>query len=111
MSDVRAYRAEDIPAAPSVARAKAIWQRAAQDVVAEIADAARLAEVRAAWADLVERADTPNVFMDPALVCVAADVAPKAQHRTVLVWKSLGGKRRLAGSWSFAIGRPRHSPL
>ena len=111
MSDIRAYRAQDIPAAPSVARAKALWQRAAQDVAAEIVDASKFAELRVAWTDLVARADTPNVFMDPALVGVAADVAPQARHRTVLVWKSIGGKRLLAGSWSFAIGHPRQSLL
>jgi CelD/BcsL family acetyltransferase involved in cellulose biosynthesis len=111
MSDIRAYRAHDIPAAPSVARARAIWQRAARDVAVEVVDAARLADIRAAWTDLVTRADAPNVFMDPALVCVAADVAPRMQHRAVLVWKSFGGKRQLAGCWSFAIGRPRQTLL
>src|SRR4051812_25878006 len=111
MSDVRAYRAHDIPAAPAAARAKAIWQRAARDVSTEIVDAARFVELRAAWIDLVARADAANVFMDPALVGVAADVVPHTQHRTVLVWKSIGGKRQLAGAWSFAIARPRKSFL
>src|SRR5262249_43866625 len=105
MSETRAYRADDIPAAPSVARARAIWQRAAHDVTVEIADGARLAELREAWAALLTRADAGNVFMDPALICAAADVAPQTQHRTVLVWKSIAGKRLLVGSWSFAAGR------
>jgi CelD/BcsL family acetyltransferase involved in cellulose biosynthesis len=111
MSDVRAYRTADIPAVPSAARAKAIWQRATRDVFVEIVDATALADMRAAWDDLVARADSPNVFMDPALMQVAAQIAPRMQHRSVLVWKSIGGRRQLAGAWSFAIRRPRQSVL
>jgi len=40
-------------------------------VSVQIADAARLAGLRSHWTDLLGRAASPNVFMDPALVDVA----------------------------------------
>jgi len=80
-------------------------------VTVEIADAARLSDMHAHWTDLVGRAAAPNVFMDPALVGVAASIDPEARHRAVLAWKTAEGRSRLVGIWSFAVGRPRRSML
>jgi CelD/BcsL family acetyltransferase involved in cellulose biosynthesis len=110
MSDIQAYSSGDIPAAPS-AHANAGVQRAGHGIVVEIADATQLGGIRAAWSDLLTRADAPNVFMDPTLVQVACGIAPKAQHRALLAWKSVAGRRQLVGVWSFAVGRARRSVL
>jgi CelD/BcsL family acetyltransferase involved in cellulose biosynthesis len=80
-------------------------------VSVEIADAARLAGIRAHWTDLLGRAASPNVFMDPALVGVAAGIEPDARHRALLAWKTVDGRETLVGIWSFAVGRPRRSIL
>jgi CelD/BcsL family acetyltransferase involved in cellulose biosynthesis len=111
MSDVPAYRSADIPAAARVAQAKPAMQRTAQDISVEIADAARLASLHAGWADLASRADSPNVFMDPALACAAAAADPQGGHRALLAWKSVDGRRRLVGAWAFGVGRAPRSML
>src|SRR3954469_24650922 len=80
-------------------------------VSVEIADAARLAGIRAHWTDLLGRPPSPNVFMDPALVGVAAGIEPDARHRALLAWKTVDGRETLVGIWSFAVGRPRRSIL
>jgi CelD/BcsL family acetyltransferase involved in cellulose biosynthesis len=80
-------------------------------VTVEIADAARLADMRAHWTDLLGRAAAPNVFMDPALVGIAAGIDPDARHRALLAWETADGRSRLVGIWSFAVGRPRRSIL
>src|SRR3954469_2880415 len=111
MSDIRAFRSEDIP--PSSAHARAIWQRAARSVAAaqgvavEIVDAARLPDLRADWIDLAVRADAPNVFMDPVLLRAAASADPESQIRVLLAWKANGGRRQLTGVWGLAVTRPR----
>src|SRR5262245_10080266 len=74
-------------------------------VSVEIADAARLAAIRAHWTDLLGRAASPNVFMDPALVGVAAGIEPDAKHSALLAWKIAGGRETLVGIWTFAVGR------
>src|SRR4051812_32540700 len=110
MSDVPAFRSRDIPAltaAPAIAA-----RRASSNIAVEVADAAQLAEMRAAWTDLVVRAETPNVFMDPALVCAAAAADPDSEYRPVLAWKPVQGQRTLVGVWAFALGRaPRSLPV
>jgi hypothetical protein len=111
MSDVHAYRSDDIPAHSPAAPAQAMLQRTGRGISVEVAGAAQLADVRAAWADLLTRADAPNVFMDPALVRVAAEADPATSYRALLAWKSIGGPRQLAGVWSFAVGRARNSVL
>ena len=80
-------------------------------VTVEIADAARLADMHAHWTDLLGRAAAPNVFMDPALVGIAAGIDLNARHRALLAWETAHGRNRLVGIWSFAVGRPRHSML
>src|SRR4051812_1465678 len=80
-------------------------------VSVEIADAARLAGIRTHWTDLLGRAASPNVFMDPLLVGVAAGIEPNARHCALLAWKTIDGRETLVGIWSFAVGRPRRSIL
>lgn len=108
MSDIRAYRADDIPAATPAARA---MTRGAQSVTVEFADAARLSGLQDAWTDLLARADVPNAFMDPALVRVAAAADPHSRHGALLAWKPATSGHKLAGVWSFAIGHAPRSPL
>src|SRR4051794_22503391 len=99
MSNAHAYRLDDVPA--PVAPAAAAHRPATMHVAVEIAGAARLAEVDTAWADLLTRADAPNVFMDPALVRIAEEIEPQARHRALLAWKRIDGKRQLVGVWAF----------
>jgi CelD/BcsL family acetyltransferase involved in cellulose biosynthesis len=113
MSDIRAVTASDIstvaasPVAPIVSPN---LQRRAHALTVEIADAARLAELRASWIDLLARADVPNALMDPAMVQAAAEVFPEEQGQALLAWKpGAGGKRELVGIWAFCVGRPRQS--
>jgi CelD/BcsL family acetyltransferase involved in cellulose biosynthesis len=110
MSDIRAYRSEDVPEV-ATASAATSPRRRAPTISVEVADAAQLADVRAAWTDLIARADSPNVFMDPALACAAAMADPNARHRNLLAWKSIDGRRQLVGVWGFAVGRARRSLL
>jgi CelD/BcsL family acetyltransferase involved in cellulose biosynthesis len=111
MSEIHAYRTNDIPAVPTGSRSPAMAMRGVRAISVEIADGARLSDLRAAWTDLVARADAPNVFMDPELVRVAADVDPAVRQCALLAWQAIDGKRQLVGLWSFAVSRPRQSPL
>ena len=61
------------------------------------------------WQDLVRRAETPNVFMSPAVIAAAAAVDPDLV--ALAAWQSAAGGPRLAGLWVFSIGRPNRSPL
>ena len=106
MSDIPAYRSDDIPAA-APAPVFAATPRPVSDVVVEVADASRLAELDAAWTDLVDRTDSPNVFMTPALARAAAAAEPAARYVTLLAWKPSDGGKRLVGLWAFAVG---HAP-
>ena len=108
MNDVPVYRYRDLSA---VARASTILQRATQNVTVEIADAAKLADVRGAWSELLTRADVPNIFMDPSLIAATDAADPSTPHRALLAWKYIDGRRQLSGVWSFAIERPRKSAL
>src|ERR1700704_1371728 len=108
---VSAYRSEDIATAALAEDTKGISQGGAKSVSVEIADAARLESGHAPWAALLPRADALNVFMDPALVRVASEIDPSAEHRALLAWKSVDGRRQLVGIWSFGIGYARKSVL
>jgi len=110
MSELDAYRSQGFSVA-SDATAKVIWPRARKNISVEIVDAMTLAETRESWADLLARADAPNVFMNPALVQAAAQSDSTTQHRTLMAWRLIDGHRQLAGIWAFAIRRPRKSPL
>jgi CelD/BcsL family acetyltransferase involved in cellulose biosynthesis len=109
MNNIPALTASDIPAIAAPSAATISSQRNAQVTTVEIADAARLAELRPSWIDLLARADVSNVLMDPAMVQAAAEMFPETQSRALLAWKSVDGQRRLAGVWAFSIGRPQQS--
>jgi hypothetical protein len=111
MSEIHAYRTDDIPAASSCGRSAAMAVRGARVISVEVADGARLSDVRADWTGLLARADAPNVFMDPVLLRVAAETDPAGRYRALLAWRTMGGERQLVGVWSFAIARPRQSAL
>jgi CelD/BcsL family acetyltransferase involved in cellulose biosynthesis len=106
MNSLAANRSPELAAAQMTA-----VSNSSRRVSVEIADAARLAGIRAHWTDLLGRAASPNVFMDPALVCVAAGIEPNARHRALLAWKTVDGRERLVGVLSFAVRRPPHSIL
>src|SRR5690348_4266433 len=110
MTELTAYRPEDLSAA-SDATVDVAQPLGRKNISVEVVDSTALADTRAAWADLLARGAAPNVFMDPALVRAAAEADPKAQHRVLMAWRVVDGRRRLAGVWAFAIRRPRKSPL
>ena len=116
MSDIHApasgtYGLDGLSVDPSVGRRDAAATRAAHGVSVEIADGPRFVAESAAWTNLLGRADTPNVFMDPALLRAAADTNPRICYRVLMTWKQTGSHRRLVGAWAFAVGTARHSPL
>ena len=110
MSDVRAGRASGGVSAP-VGHANAILKRALQNITVEIVEPTRLRDLQAGWAELLGRAEAPNVFMDPALIAAAAEAAPETPQRVLAAWKPIEGRRRLVGLWAFAIGPARWSML
>ena len=83
------------------ADASDIAARASGPISVEIVAPGQIVDLRDAWADLLNRADTPNVFMDPALLQAAAATDTNAASHTVLAWKHTGGRRQLTGQ----IGR------
>jgi CelD/BcsL family acetyltransferase involved in cellulose biosynthesis len=115
MTNLRAVTANDISTVAAFSCASAAGpnvQRHAHALTVEIVDAARLAELRSSWIDLLARADTPNVLMDPIMVQAAAEAFPDTQCRALLVWKPpADGRRELIGIWAFCVGRPDQSAL
>jgi len=65
-------------------------------------------ELDTAWDDLLIRADTPNVFMQPRVIRAAT---PDRQTVTLLAWRQDGRHRQLAGFWAFSIAKPHLSLL
>jgi hypothetical protein len=65
-------------------------------------------ELDTAWDDLLVRADTPNVFMQP---CVIRAATPDRRIVTLLAWRQDGRHRRLIGIWAFSIAKPHLSIL
>ena len=65
-------------------------------------------ELDTAWDDLLIRADTPNVFMQPRIVRAAT---PDRQVVTLLAWRQDERHRQLAGFWAFSIAKPHLSIL
>lgn len=61
------------------------------------------------WQDLASRAETPNVFMSPAVIAAAAAVDPNLV--ALAAWLPATGGPRLVGLWVFSVGRPSHSAL
>jgi CelD/BcsL family acetyltransferase involved in cellulose biosynthesis len=111
MRVIGAYRSEHIAAGASAEGSKEIPQGGAKAISVEIADAARLENTRSLWTAMLARADALNVFMDPALVRVAAGIDPGGEHRALLAWKSVDGRRQLVGIWTFRVGQGRKSVL
>jgi CelD/BcsL family acetyltransferase involved in cellulose biosynthesis len=101
----------EIPSVVPATRAVASVHRLTQDIAVEIASAARFAEIRPAWVDLLARADTPNVFMDPALLRAAAELRVDADHRALLAWRQDSAGPQLIGAWAFVVRPPRRSLL
>lgn len=92
------------------AHAPAVAWRATRPITVQIAEAARLDDLREHWTDLLARADAPNAFMDPELLRAAALADSQTEFRIVLAWSAIG-ERRLLGVWCFAIGQARRSLL
>jgi Acetyltransferase (GNAT) domain len=86
-------------------------ERNTRRITAEIISLDRLGPVHSEWNDLVARAFAPNVFMDPKLLHAAATVEPASLRVAALAWKTIDGRRKLAGIWIFAIGSARRSVL
>jgi CelD/BcsL family acetyltransferase involved in cellulose biosynthesis len=75
----------------------------------EVAAGATLAAIWPDWRDLIERADAPNVFMNPELVRLAGESYPETHCQALLAWQEFGGAPRLVGIWAFAVGRATRS--
>jgi hypothetical protein len=54
------------------------------------------------WDDLIARASSPNVFMNPAAL-VAAVVTGFAAIRLLLAWEEDGAGRKLVGIWALQL--------
>ena len=81
------------------------------DIAVELATGARLAEIRPSWIELLKYSDEPNVFMDPALVRIAAEAYPNSGCAALLAWATVNGRPRLVGVWAFSVGLARQSVL
>lgn len=86
-------------------------RRRSPDISVELARGERLAEIRPSWSELLKRSDEPNVFMDPALVRIAADAYPKSECAALLAWTTTDERPRLVGVWAFSVGFARQSAL
>jgi CelD/BcsL family acetyltransferase involved in cellulose biosynthesis len=112
MSELQAFSTDDIPAIDHAASPMEGAIRGKAGITVEVVTAGRLADLDAAWTDLLTRADVPNVLMDPLMVTASARVFPESSCRTLLAWRTqAGGGRQLAGIWAFSIGHPHHSAL
>jgi hypothetical protein len=92
-------------------RGQRVARRPSPDIAVELATGARLSEIRPSWIELLTRCDEPNVFMDPALVRIAAEAYPNSGCAALLAWATVNGRPRLAGVWAFSVGRARQSIL
>jgi CelD/BcsL family acetyltransferase involved in cellulose biosynthesis len=72
----------------------------------ELVRGAHLGKFDADWRDLVVRADSPNVFMQPRVLRAAEGGRPIV---ALLAYEPHAGGRRLVGLWGFAIGTPQLS--
>jgi CelD/BcsL family acetyltransferase involved in cellulose biosynthesis len=85
--------------------------RATADIIVELAAGDRLSEIRAEWIDLLNRADTPNVFMHPSLVKLAGEAFRNRGRVALLAWQAADNHRRLVGVWAFTAGPAPQSIL
>jgi hypothetical protein len=76
--------------------------------IVEIVRGKPAVELEDDWRELLDRADAPNVFMQPRVLRAAA---PERRLATLLAWEPRGRGRRLVGFWGFSIGRPHLSLL
>ena len=101
----------DVAINPGYVAAPRVVAASPGGIEAEIAEPARLATMDAQWRDLLSRAETPNVFMDPALAAIAGELDARAGRGAIIAWKRGERGRELAGVWSYAIGWPTRSIL
>ncbi len=107
MSVIEAQRPGRVaPARPAAVAARQSPPR----IRVEIADGHRLGQLRSDWTDLLPRA-APNVFMDPTLVRVAAELEPQRRIGALLAWKTFASGESLAGVLAFGVGRCRKAAL
>jgi CelD/BcsL family acetyltransferase involved in cellulose biosynthesis len=85
--------------------------RATADITVELAGDDRLTEIQAAWVDLLNRADVPNVFMHPGLVKLAGEAYRGRRRVALLAWQTADDHHRLVGVWAFTIGHAPQSIL
>lgn len=92
--------------APSSAPRPAAGTSAGPGISVEIAGPERFAAIEPDWTDLVRRALTANVFLEPAIVAAAA-ARDGPTIDVLLVWSAptLGRAGRLIGVWAFARRR------
>jgi CelD/BcsL family acetyltransferase involved in cellulose biosynthesis len=108
MTDIRATTLDAFPVGVN---ARPLARSAATGVDVEIVDATKLSGIRSAWIELLDHAESANVFMDPALLEAAGKIFPKVERPALLAWKMIDGRRRLVGLWAFAVGRASPSAL
>jgi len=77
-------------------------------ITIEAASTARLANLQGHWQDLITRADSANIFMNPALLRLADESYPDRRCRILLAWQD-GPAPRLVGIWGFAVARAPRS--
>src|ERR1700676_5296837 len=119
MKVISDYRSEDIAAAALAEGTEGVSQGGAMGVSVEIADPARLENARTPWAALLVRADALNVFMDPTLVRVAAEIDPSASRLAGMEigrWatparRELDLRRRPCAKECVAVSNPDHSGI
>jgi hypothetical protein len=60
---------------------------------------------------LISRADARNIFMNPALVRLAADAYVEGRRGALLAWRDVGGAMQLVGVWALAVTSAPHAIL
>jgi CelD/BcsL family acetyltransferase involved in cellulose biosynthesis len=95
----------------SAVHALRVAQPALSAFTIEAATDSQLLAVQSDWEDLLPRADTANVFMNPVLVQLVGQFYPVHRSRALLAWRSDGTRRQLVGVWAFGIGRARRSVI
>ena len=79
----------------------------ARGVQVELVRGPHVAKFDREWRELLPRADSPNVFMQPRILR-AETVRPVV---ALLAWEPCRDGRRLIGIWAFSIGTPHLSVL
>jgi CelD/BcsL family acetyltransferase involved in cellulose biosynthesis len=79
------------------------------DIRVETANPDQLNELERDWLDLLGRAAVSNVFMNPALLRVAALSYPNRKCVALLAWQQTPHARRLVGVWGLTVRRSAHA--